>query len=361
MGLLDDMTIMFGKGMNTVDKKTQAIRAQADLARVNQEIESAYAELGHIVLQGEAGNASFVHAYAAPVEKVRGLEEQAATLTQRIAELSVREEAVPVAPVQATPGVAAPTQPYVPMEACPACGQPMPISTPFCSSCGGSLASVRERYTQCPSCHEYYSADTVFCMACGSKVEPLVAPAAAPAAVQAPASATAVVTEPVSEQPVAREGATGLAAEDAPAAETSSASVVEPMSEPAAESEAAPADDSVVEPASVSVEAPAPEPAPTPEPMTEPVAAPEPAPVPEPVADPVLVAAPETVPTADSVAALVSEPAPAVEPESAVPSEPVAEPEPALPANGPRFCMACGTPTNPGDVFCGSCGARLSM
>ena len=108
MGLLGDMTIMFGKGMNTVDKKTQAIRAQADLARVNQEIESAYTELGHIVLQGEAGNASFVHAYAAPVEKVRGLEEQAATLTQRIAELSVREEAVPVAPVQATPGVAAP-------------------------------------------------------------------------------------------------------------------------------------------------------------------------------------------------------------------------------------------------------------
>lgn len=353
MGLLDDMTIMFGKGMNTVDKKTQTIRAQADLARVNQEIESAYAELGRIVLQGEEGNASFVHAYAAPVEKVRGLEEQTAALTQRIAELSVREEAVPVAPVQAAAGVAAPAQPSVPMEACPSCGQLMPISTPFCSSCGGSLASVRERYTQCPSCHEYYSADTVFCMACGSKVEPLVAPAAAPAAVQAPASATAVVTEPVSEQPVARDGADGLAAEDAPAAEPSSASDVEPMPEPAAESEAAPADGSVVEPASVPVEAPAP----------------EPAPVPEPVADPVLVAAPETAPAADSVAALVPEPAPAVEPESApavepesaVPSVPVAEPEPALPANGPRFCMACGTPTNPGDVFCGSCGARLSM
>lgn len=69
------------------------------------------------------------------------------------------------------------------------------------------------------------------------------------------------------------------------------------------------------------------------------------------------VAAPETAPTADSVVALVPEPGPAVEPESA----PAVEPEPALPANGPRFCMACGTPTNPGDVFCGSCGARLSM
>ena len=333
MGLLDDMTIMFGKGMNTVDKKTQTIRAQADLARVNQEIESAYAELGRIVLQGEAGNASFVHAYAAPVEKVRGLEEQAAALTQRIAELSVREEAVPVAPAQATPGVAAPAQPSVPMEACPSCGQLMPISTPFCSSCGGSLASVRERYTQCPSCHEYYSADTVFCMACGSKVEPLVAPAAAPAAVQAPASATVVVAESVSEQPVAREGAAGLVAEDAPAAGQSPASVVEPMIEPAAESEDAPADGSVVEPASVPVGAPAPESVPTPEPTAEPVTAPEPAPVPEPVAGQVLVAAPEPAPV----------------------------PEPALQANGPRFCMACGTPTNPGDVFCGSCGARLSM
>ena len=107
------------------------------------------------------------------------------------------------------------------------------------------------------------------------------------------------------------------------------APVPEPVAEPAPQPEVQP------EP----VAEPAPQPEIQPEPVAEPAPQPEiqPAPVPEPAPQPEIQPAPRW------------EPAPMPDRQQAQPLRP----------GEYKFCIYCGSPLEPGDIFCSNCGRRL--
>ena len=111
--------------------------------------------------------------------------------------------------------------------------------------------------------------------------------------------------------------------------------------------------------------APVPEPAPQPEVQPEPVAEPvpqpeiqpapqteiQPAPVPEPAPQPEIQPAPrwEPAPQPEIQPAPRWEPAPMPDRQQAQPLRP----------GEYKFCIYCGSPLEPGDIFCSNCGRRL--
>ena len=93
--------------------------------------------------------------------------------------------------------------------------------------------------------------------------------------------------------------------------------------------------------------APVPEPAPQPEVQPEPVAEPAPQPAPQPEIQPEPVAEPAPQPEI--------QPAPRWEP-APMPDRQQAQP---LRPGEYKFCIYCGSPLEPGDIFCSNCGRRL--
>ena len=121
------------------------------------------------------------------------------------------------------------------------------------------------------------------------------------------------------------------------------APVPEPVAEPAPQPEIQP------EP----VAEPAPQPEVQPEPVAEPVPQPEiqPAPVAEPAPQPEIQPAPrwEPAPQPEIQPAPGWEPAPMPDRQQAQPLRP----------GEYKFCIYCGSPLEPGDIFCSNCGRRL--
>mgnify|MGYP000076251424 CR=1 FL=1 len=93
--------------------------------------------------------------------------------------------------------------------------------------------------------------------------------------------------------------------------------------------------------------APVPEPAPQPEVQPEPVAEPAPQPAPQPEIQPEPVAEPAPQPEI--------QPAPRWEP-APMPDRQQAQP---LRPGEYKFCIYCGSPLEPGDIFCSNCGRRM--
>ena len=98
---------------------------------------------------------------------------------------------------------------------------------------------------------------------------------------------------------------------------------------------------------------PAPQPEVQPEPVAEPVPQPEiqPAPVAEPAPQPEIQPAPrwEPAPQPEIQPAPGWEPAPMPDRQQAQPLRP----------GEYKFCIYCGSPLEPGDIFCSNCGRRL--
>ena len=109
------------------------------------------------------------------------------------------------------------------------------------------------------------------------------------------------------------------------------APVPEPVAEPAPQPEIQPAPQPEIQPA------PVPEPAPQPEVQPEPVAEPAPQPEIQPAPQPEIQPAPRW------------EPAPMPDRQQAQPLRP----------GEYKFCIYCGSPLEPGDIFCSNCGRRL--
>ena len=101
--------------------------------------------------------------------------------------------------------------------------------------------------------------------------------------------------------------------------------------------------------------------APVPEPVAEP--APQPEVQPEPVAEPVPQPEIQPAPQTEIQPAPVPEPAPQPEIQPAPRWEPAPMPDrqqaqPLRPGEY-KFCIYCGSPLEPGDIFCSNCGRRL--
>ena len=152
MGFKDDITVLFGSGIDLAGKKAETVKLQADLAKTKEAIEAAYAALGRAVLQGEASNQSFLNVYEASVSSVRELEKHVAQTNARIEELN----RTPAAPQQ--PASAVPTGP------CPSCGTTVSVSSPYCPTCGSNLQQLKEHYLWCPSCSTYSEEGMSFCI-----------------------------------------------------------------------------------------------------------------------------------------------------------------------------------------------------
>ena len=109
--------------------------------------------------------------------------------------------------------------------------------------------------------------------------------------------------------------------------------------------------------AAAPVPEPVAEPAPQPEVQPEPVAEPEPrpeiqpAPVPEPAPQPEI----QPEPVAEPAPQPEIQPAPRWEP-APMPDRQQAQP---LRPGEYKFCIYCGSPLEPGDIFCSNCGRRL--
>ncbi len=168
MGIFDDVTVLLSKGMDAADKKAQILKAQSDLTRVEKNKIELLAQLGKAVLLAEGSNASFLASYSDVVSHISRLEDEEAATRKRIEDLQRIERLVTESMVQTT---GASTQPgSVPMVVCQGCGQRMPVSSRFCSSCGDNLAAGKAQYRLCLSCGIYYPADVVFCEKCGTRV-----------------------------------------------------------------------------------------------------------------------------------------------------------------------------------------------
>ena len=106
---------------------------------------------------------------------------------------------------------------------------------------------------------------------------------------------------------------------------------------------------------------PAPQPEVQPEPVAEPVPQPEIQPAPQPEIQPAPV--PEPAPQPEIQPAPRWEPAPQPEIQPAPGWEPAPMPDrqqaqPLRPGEY-KFCIYCGSPLEPGDIFCSNCGRRL--
>ena len=129
MGFFDDMSVLAGKGMNAVDRKTRSLKLQADLNRVSNEKKSALTELGRLVYAREGENEAILAIYGQQFQAIRDLELQEANLREQIAELQSNNNTAPQAP---------PAQ-EVFATYCSACGAGVPEGSLFCMACGARL------------------------------------------------------------------------------------------------------------------------------------------------------------------------------------------------------------------------------
>lgn len=186
MAFFDDVSVLVGKGMNSVDKKAQTIKLQANLSTVNDSLKKAYIEFGQAVYANERSNSYFASSYSAQIDRISDLEGKAAEIHRQIDEIN-RAQSVPPSPAPVGSG-----QSGVPTGHCANCGCQVSISYQRCPQCGNNLADLKSRYVWCPSCGAYYPVEDEirFCMNCGHPTEPVpvAEPLTAPGQTAVPAA-----------------------------------------------------------------------------------------------------------------------------------------------------------------------------
>lgn len=167
MAFSDEVGKLFGKGMHTVDKKTQTIKARVNLSTVNDSLEHAYLEFGKLVYASERGNQHFLDTYSGQMNKISALENQAADIRAHIDELNSVDRLV------IGRNDADAVQSPVPQECCPRCGCQVSVDYQYCPQCGDNLQDIKAKYVYCPSCGTYYPIEDEvhFCIDCGSPTE----------------------------------------------------------------------------------------------------------------------------------------------------------------------------------------------
>lgn len=170
MGLFDDMSVLLGRGMNAADRKTQSIKLQSELSRLEPMKESELAKLGRAVLTGEATNSGFIAKYSAHINAIGDIEARQEAVRQQIEALKDESNLVY--------GTAAQTVNAQPATyTCPACGASVTLDADYCSNCGDNLETLKAQHRQCPVCGTFYPADALFCENDGGRTEDLtVAP-----------------------------------------------------------------------------------------------------------------------------------------------------------------------------------------
>ena len=211
------MGAMLEHGVDVADKKTQIVSLQAELSRVDQALETAYANLGRSVYALYGSDSSLAAEHAVQVKAIEEQLSRERELKQQIKELE-RQAAAPYSSTG------------VPSFACPRCGNYVLLSDVYCSTCGDNLADLKTQYCVCSKCNKYYVAGTTFCEVCGRRT--LVIPIAQPLQNTQPAepSVDETINLPASNQDDVVEEPVGMPASDQDVVE-------EPVSSPAFDQE----------------------------------------------------------------------------------------------------------------------------
>lgn len=158
MGYFDGMKVMLGRGMNAADRKSQELRLQAELSKIDASFESAYAALGKASYSHPNLSSLLQREYPDEYNAVSALLQQEQDLRGRIEELQRRAMVI-------APSSLSQTQHF----RCAKCGAHVTLDLAYCPSCGDNLSELKSQFRICPNCGTYHPADSVFCMHCGTK------------------------------------------------------------------------------------------------------------------------------------------------------------------------------------------------
>ena len=155
--------------MNVADKRTQILRLQAELGRIDQELELAFANFGRSVYAVSGYDSAFTSEHEVQIKTIEQQINRERAVKQQIEELQ-KSLAVPF------------ESPVEERYRCLRCGHYVTLDSAYCESCGDNLAELKSKYRLCEICHRYYPADTNFCENCGTKTIsiPIAAPIEAP-------------------------------------------------------------------------------------------------------------------------------------------------------------------------------------
>lgn len=144
MGFLDEttgrMTDIVSRVMDYTDQKSQIMQCQSELRDLDRKMTQLLAALGKAVLAQENGNPAFTQTYAAQTTPIAQIEQQQASIRQRLETLRRMDAAAGQATLL-----------------CGGCGNPVSVASSFCPNCGTSVADTKRSYRQCPSCGTYWA------------------------------------------------------------------------------------------------------------------------------------------------------------------------------------------------------------
>lgn len=191
MGFLDEttgrMTDIVSRVMDYTDQKSQIMQCQSELRDLDRKKTQLLAALGKVVLAQENGNPAFTQTYAAQTTPIAQIEQQQASIRQRLETLRRMDEAAGQATLP-----------------CGGCGNPVSLASSFCPNCGTSVADTKRSYRQCPSCGAYWSSDALFCERCGTSMQmPTSVPAQNPVTQQPSADSDSATPAPTFDSSIA--------------------------------------------------------------------------------------------------------------------------------------------------------------
>lgn len=191
MGFLDEttgrMTDIVSRVMDYTDQKSQIMQCQSELRDLDRKKTQLLAELGKAILAHENSNTTFIQTYAAQTTPIAQIEQQQASIRQRLETLRRMDEAAGQATLP-----------------CGGCGNPVSLASSFCPNCGTSVADTKRSYRQCPSCGAYWSSDALFCERCGTSMQmPTSVPAQNPVTQQPSADSDSATPAPTFDSSIA--------------------------------------------------------------------------------------------------------------------------------------------------------------
>ncbi len=168
MKIIDDVSVLIGKGMSAADKRTQIWRLQAELSQTTKKKNELFKELGLTFFQKESENAEPASEYSELFDQITELEKKESDINDQIEKV---KNAEPAKDKDADQEAASADEIGNLLITCSSCGSQVDIGSAFCPTCGNDLSSDKADFKKCPKCNIYYAEDVAFCGQCGTRLE----------------------------------------------------------------------------------------------------------------------------------------------------------------------------------------------
>lgn len=165
MGFLDQLSDSFNRGMDSVNRGTRKLDLKAQLAKVQNDRQSAAAQLGASLYETTRDNVEFTAGREALYEAIAKCDEERVRIEAEIAEIEKEAAAAE-------------------RLTCHKCGATVNVSDSFCTGCGTPVSEIRQAASEaaavevessakaCPACGSpIYDESAIFCTACGTRID----------------------------------------------------------------------------------------------------------------------------------------------------------------------------------------------